>query len=134
MGVGRPGGDDRMKASTGLPKGYEPDWLETDAKVTGCRYEAGGLRTLAFGIPMDANHFTIDFTYHAHGKDFFDSFRSPVAIGQGETITVSYNPLEPAENNKSFASPARGFPLFAFGIAGSIVLSLVYLGLMRGCQ
>ena len=70
----------------------------------------------------------------AHGKDFADSFTSPVAIGQGQTITVSYNPLNPGENNKSFAAPAKGIPLFAFGVAGSIVLSLLYFGLMRGCN
>ncbi len=123
-----------MKPKPKLPKGYEPNWLETDAKVTACRYQFGGLQTLAFGLPEDQNHFTIDFTYHAHGKDFASSFLSPVAIGLGETITVFYNPLNPRENDKSFNSQARGIPLMAIGVAGSIVLSLLYLGLVRGCN
>lgn len=122
-----------MKSSTALPRGYEPDWLATDATVTACHYDPSALQTLAFGLP-NAKHFTIDFTYHAHGKDFSGSFASPVAIGQGETITVCYNPLNPVENDKTFSSPPRGMPLFAFGVAGSIVISLIYLGLVRGCN
>ncbi len=124
----------KMKRKAAQSKGYEPNWLETDAKVTACRYEFGGLQTLAFGLPEDSNHFTIDFTYHAHGEDFASSFLSPVAIDTGKTITVCYNPLNPRENDKSFRSQARGFPLMAFGIAGSIVLSLLYLGMVRGCN
>ena len=123
-----------MKAKTTQAKGYEPNWLETEAKVTACHYEFGGLQTLAFGIPTDDNHFTIEFTYHAHGEDFSGSYLSPIAIGLGETVTISYNPLNPRENDKSFRSQARRMPLAAFGVAGSIVLSLLYLGVIRSCN
>jgi hypothetical protein len=111
----------------------EPPWLETTARVTACKYEFGTGQALAFGIPS-SKHFLITFTYHAHGKDFTDEFRSAKYLAQGQTFTLTYNPLAPQQNSKSAAVPTTRTPLFAIGIAGSIVLSLIYLAMLRGCR
>jgi hypothetical protein len=119
-----------MKAA---PPSIEPSWLETMASVTSCTYEFGATKALAFGIPED-NHFLIGFSYHAHGKDFTGEFRSPVALEQGHLFSIRYNPLAPQQNTKTATLPTVRTPFFAIGIAGSVILSLLYLMLMRGCH
>jgi hypothetical protein len=54
---------------------------------------------------------------------------------QGEIFPIFYNPLNPQQNRQSeSASPSTSrAPLFALGIAGSIVISLLYLAMMNGC-
>jgi hypothetical protein len=111
----------------------KPIWLETDAKVTACKYDFGSGRALAFGIPTD-KHFLITFTYRAHGKTYTDEFTSPTYLEQGETFPISYNPLAPQQNSKSASTPTTKTPLFAIGIAGSIILSLIWLAVMHGCN
>ena len=110
-----------------------PPWLETQAEVIACKYESGAGQALAFGIPTN-KHFLITFTYHAHGKTYTDQFPSPTYLEQGETFPVSYNPLTPEQNSKSAVTPAVRTPLFAIGIAGSVILSLIWLVLMRTCN
>ena len=110
-----------------------PPWLETTARVTACKYEFGAGQALAFGIPT-SKHFLITFTYYAHGTTYTDEFRSPAYVEQGETFTITYNPLAPQQNSKSAAIPASRTPLFTIGIAGSIVLSLIWFAMLRGCR
>ncbi len=117
--------------TTPTPK---PPWLETEAKVTACKYEPSRMNTLTLGIPADENHFLITFTYRAHGKNYTDEFTSPTYLQQGEAFPITYNPLAPHQNNKSAATPTTKTPLFAVGIAGSIILSLIWLVLMHGCS
>lgn len=110
-----------------------PPWLETTAEVIACKYEFGAGRALAFGIPT-SKHFLITFTYYAHGKTYTDEFTSRTYLEQGRTFTLSYNPLNPRQNTKS-TSPSTGrMPLFAIGIAGSVILSLIYFAMLRGCN
>jgi hypothetical protein len=111
----------------------DPPWLETEAKVTACKYEFGAGRALAFGIPI-SKHFRIAFTYYAHGKTYTDNFTSPTYLEQGQTFSVSYNPLNPQQNSKSASSPTTRTPLFTLAIAGSVVLSILFLIWMRGCK
>ena len=47
----------------------KPLWLETEARVTSCRYQSGAGQVLAFGIPT-SKHFLITFSYNAHGKTY----------------------------------------------------------------
>jgi hypothetical protein len=108
-------------------------WLETQAQVTACRYEFAKINTLSLGITTSPNHFIVSFSYYAHAKTFCDEFTSPVAMEMGKTFPVFYNPLNPQQNNPSEPPPASRVPLFAFGIAGSIVISLLYLAMMSGC-
>ena len=108
-------------------------WLETQAKVIACKYEFGAGQALAFGIPR-SKHFLITFTYYAHGRTYTDQFTSPTYLEQGEAFPITYNPLAPQQNSKSAVTPATKTPLFAIGIAGSIILSLVWLAMMHGCR
>ncbi|MGH9596504.1 MAG: hypothetical protein ACRD3K_06875 [Edaphobacter sp.] len=114
----------------------EPIWIATDATVTTCRYQSPGLSILAFGFQTGEN-FRITFDYYAHGQLYSGEFQSPTAIPQNEHIPVTYNPLHPEQNNRahSSASPATTRPpLLAIGIAGSIILSLIWLAILRGCN
>jgi hypothetical protein len=110
-----------------------PPWVETQAEVVACKYESGAGRALAFGIPT-GKHFLITFTYRAHGRNYTDEFTSPTYLEQSATFPITYNPLAPQQNNKSAAMPVARTPLFVIGIAGSIILSLIWLVFMRGCN
>ena len=105
----------------------KPPWLETEAKVTACKYEPSRMNTLTFGIPADENHFLHHLQLPCHGKTYTDEFTSPTYLQQGETFPITYNPLAPHQNNKSAAIPTTKTPLFTIGIAGSIILSLIWL-------
>ena len=113
-------------------------WIEIDAKVTTCKFQFAGLGHLAFGYSR-LDRFRITFDYYAHGQLYSGEFQSPVAIAQNETILVRYNPLNPQENSRdeSISAGPTGAakpPLFAIGVAGSIILSLAWLAVIRGCQ
>jgi len=112
-----------------------PAWIATEATVTTCKYQSPGLSTLAFGF-QTTKKFSITFDYYAHGRLYSGKFQSPVAIPQNERIPITYNPLDPQQNSRSFISsttPTRP-PLIAIGIAGSVVLSLLWLAILRGCN
>jgi hypothetical protein len=110
-------------------------WIPTDGVVTSCKYQFAGLSNMAFGFSTQEK-FRITFDYRADGTLYSDEFQSPVAIAQDEHITVSYNPLHPQENSRSSGPSAKtsGSPLIALGIAGSVVLSLVWMVVLRGCN
>ena len=79
--------------------------------------------------------YRIAFDYVAHGQTYSDEFQSPVAIPQNELLTVRYNPLAPQQNDRTSGSVGTGrAPLLALGLAGSIVLSLLWLAVLRGCS
>jgi hypothetical protein len=112
-----------------------PAWIATEATVTTCKYQSPGLSTLAFGF-QTTQKFRITFDYYAHGRLYSGEFQSPVAIPQNERIPITYNPLDPQQNNRSFiprTTPTRP-PLIAIGIAGSVVLSLLWLAILRSCN
>ena len=111
----------------------KPPWLETHATVTACEYDFAAGQALAFGLPT-SKHFRITFTYYAHGQTYTDTFTSPTYLEQGATFPITYNPLAPQQNSKSAAEPITKTPLFAIGIAGSILLSLIWLAILRGCN
>jgi hypothetical protein len=112
-----------------------PDWIATEATVTTCKYQSPGLSMLAFGF-QTTKKFCITFDYYAHGRLYSGEFQSSVAIPQNERIPITYNPLDPQQNNRSYiprTTPARP-PVIAIGIAGSVVLSLLWLAILRGCN
>lgn len=115
----------------------EPDWVETEATVTTCRYRSPGLSTLAIGFQV-GEKFRITFDYYAHGRLYSDEFQSPVAVPQNERIPLRYNPLHPEQNSRSHGAvetaAATRTPIFAVGFAGSIVLSLLWLLILRSCH
>ena len=111
-------------------------WIATTATVTACRFQFAGLGNLAFGFSTQKK-FRIAFDYYAHGQLYSDEFQSPVAIAQNEHVPITYNPLNPSENSRT-SGPTSGrssarVPLIAIGIAGSIMLSLLWLAVLRGC-
>ena len=112
-----------------------PEWVATQATVTTCRYQFARMNTFTLGIQTQ-DKFRITFDYYAHGQLYSDEFQSPVAIAQNELIPVSYDPLNPQQNSRGRASAATGGrgSLIGFGIAGSIVLSLAWLLVLRGCR
>ena len=112
-----------------------PAWIATEATVTTCKYQSPGLSTLAFGF-QTTKKFSITFDYYAHGRLYSGEFQSPVAIPQNERIPIIYNPLDPQQNSRSFTprtNPSRP-PFIAIGIAGSVVLSLLWLAILRSCN
>jgi hypothetical protein len=115
----------------------EVPWVATTASVTTCRFQFAGLGNLAFGFSTQ-KRFRITFDYYAHGQLYSGEFQSDVAIPQNETIPITYNPLEPRQNSRDAASSppiaAGKPPLVAIGIVGSVVLSLAWLAILRGCR
>jgi len=121
------------------PFDSSPPWLETQAEVTACHHEFARMNTLTLGIAHDRNRFSISFTYYAHAKTFSGEFTSPVAMEPGKTFPIFYNPLNPQENRQSESGTTESGltgrnPLVAIGIAGSVVISLLYLAMMYGCN
>jgi hypothetical protein len=112
-----------------------PPWIATQATVTSCRFQFARMNTFTLGIQTGAK-FRIAFDYYAHGRLYSDEFQSPVAIPQNERIPITYNPLHPEQNSRTSGPSARvtGSPLIAFGILGSIFLSLLWLAILRGCN
>jgi hypothetical protein len=92
---------------------------------------------MAFGVGLEQK-FLITFDYYAHGRLYSGQFGSPSAIPQNERIPLAYNPLDPHENTLTHSpSSSKGrtrSPLLAVGIAGSIILSLAWLLVLRSCS
>lgn len=113
-------------------------WIATEATVTTCKFQFAGLGNLAFGFSRQEK-FRITFDYYAHGQTYSGGFQSPVAIAQNEVIPITYNPLNPQQNSRDPDIASAGAtttkpPLIAIGIVGSIVLSLAWLAILRGCH
>ena len=110
--------------------------MATEATVTSCRYRSRGLGTLAFGFQV-GERFQISFEYYAHGQLYSGEFGSPRAIPQNERIPIAYNTQNPFENSRALIAGAGRLqkpPLIAIGISGSIILSLIWLAILRGCH
>ena len=109
-------------------------WITTEATVTTCRYQFARMNTLTVGF-SSGKQFRITFDYYAHGRLYSGEFQSPVAIPQNEEILIRYNPMKPEQNSLDSGSEfsTRG-SLLTIGIAGSIILSLVWLAVLRGCS
>ena len=112
----------------------EPNWMATTATVTTCRYQFARLNTLYLGL-QTGDKFRITFDYYAHGRLYSGEFQSPVAVPQNERLSLTYDPLHPERNSLSSdqGTASRG-SLLAIGIAGSVVLSLIWLAVLRGCS
>lgn len=114
-------------------------WPEAMATVTGCKYEFGAGRALAFGLPS-TRHFRITFNYWAPNADNIDEIHtaeltSEKAMHVGTIFPVRYNPDAPHQirTHSETAVPTTRIPIFAIGLIGSIILSFVWLLILRGC-
>ena len=112
-----------------------PRWIETSATITTCRYKFARLNTLTLGFPT-TRRFHLTFDYYAHGQLYSGEFQADHAIAQNESIPIRYNPFRPEQNSlageRMDVVASRG-SLVIFGVAGSLVLSLLWLAVLRGC-
>jgi hypothetical protein len=111
------------------------NWPEAMATVTECKYDFGAGRALV-GVPT-SKHFRIRYNYWAPNETGEDTlhtgeFTSEKAIPQGHLFKLRYNPEAPHENSHTAASSTRN-PIFIVGIIGSVILSLAWLLVLRGC-
>ena len=118
----------------------EAAWPEAIATVTACNYDFGAGRALAFGIPT-TKHFRISYNYFAPNAAGIDElhtgeFASPKPIPQSTLFPIRYNPNAPHQNSHdpSAAPQNSRSPLLILGIAGSVILSLAWFALLRGCH
>ncbi len=109
-------------------------WISTEGTVTSCRFQFARLNTFTLGI-QTGERFRITFDYYAHGRLYSGEFQSPIAIPQNERIPLTYNPLQPEQNSRSSRSRTQSNrnPHLAIGVTGSILLSLLWLAVLRGC-
>jgi len=114
-----------------MPEPSNPDWPEAIATVTACRYDAGVGRAMAFGLP--SRHFQITYNYWAAGELHTAEFASDKAIPQNTLFPIHYNPEAPHLNTRTSAASPRS-ALLALGVIGSILLSLAWFLLLRGCH
>ena len=108
-------------------------WPQAMATVTACKYEFGAGRALAFGAPSD-KHFLITFNYWANGELHTSEFMSEKAIPQGTLFPIRYNPEAPHLHSHSTAPSTSRTPVLIFGIIGSLILSLAWFAILRGCH
>lgn len=114
-------------------------WPEAMATVTACKYEFGAGRALAFGLPT-TRHFRITFNYWAPNADDIDEIHtaeltSEKAMHVGTIFPIRYNPGAPHEirTHSQTAVPTGRVPIVAIGLIGSVLLSFVWLLILRGC-
>jgi hypothetical protein len=110
-------------------------WPEALATVTACRYSFGAGRALAFGMPI-SKHFLISYNYFADDELHVGEFTSARAIPQGHLFPIRYNPAAPHQNSHEVASAPQstGGLVLGVGIFGSVILSLAWFAVLRGCH
>ena len=113
----------------------QAQWPEALATVTACKYEFGAGRSLAFGIPT-SKHFRVSYNYFADDELHIGQFTSAKAIPQGHLFPIRYNPSAPHQSSHNVASAPQsmGGLMLVVGILGSIILSLVWFAVLRGCH
>jgi hypothetical protein len=110
-------------------------WPEAMAEVTECRYDVRAGRALAFGLPSD-KHFRITYHYNAEGELHTGQLYSATALPQGHLFPVRYDPDLPHQHTHAAQQTAPGprRAMLVLGVVGSLVLSLIWLGVLRGCH
>lgn len=131
-----------------MPKTIQPArdlWPEATATVTACEYKFPVGRALAFGLP-DTRRFHITFNYWAPNPDGTPELHtaqltSEKAMHVGTLFHIHYNPDAPHQTTRSTTDPhpATGpmlsrNPLLIISILGSVILSLAWLFVLRGCR
>lgn len=106
-------------------------WPEAMAEVTNCRYDVRAGRALAFGL-TSKKHFRVAYNYRVGEELRTGECFSETARPEGSLFQIHYNPDSPHINRFISGSQHRA-PLLTIGLAGSIVLTLVWLLVLRGC-
>ena len=110
----------------------EAEWPEAMAEVTECHYDMRAGRALAFGL-SSKKHFRLTYSYRVGEELHTGECFSEIARPQGSLFAIRYDPDLPHVHRSGDGAPRR-LPLLAIGVAGSIVLSLVWLLVLRGCS
>jgi hypothetical protein len=114
-----------------------PDWPEAIATVLECRYDMRAGRALAFGVPS-GKHFRIRYNYFADGALHEGQLYSATAMPQNTLFPVRYNPELPHEHSHeqvaARVAPGSRRALLIVGVIGSVVLSLAWFAVLRGCR
>lgn len=92
------------------------------------------MNVLTLGIAPVSRHFHISFTYRAHGKTSSGELSSSIVMEQGKSFPIFYNPLNPRQNSRSKLSSSPGSQVYVLGVAGSILISMLYLAMMHSCN
>ncbi|HEY4010457.1 MAG TPA: hypothetical protein VGM11_09930 [Acidobacteriaceae bacterium] len=115
-------------------------WPEAMATVTACKYEFDAGRALAFGLPT-TRHFRITFNYWAPNAEDIDELHtgeltSEKAMHVGTLFPIRYNANAPHETraHSHEMAPVGRTPILAIGLIGSVILSFVWLLILRGCH
>ena len=108
-------------------------WPEAMAEVTECRYDVRAGRAMAFGLTTK-KHFRIAYNYLVEGELHTGECYSEKAMPQGTLFPIHYDPDVPHQHRTGFDGRPTRLPLLTIGIAGSILLSLLWLLIMRGCH
>lgn len=109
----------------------EAEWPEAMAEVTECRYDVRAGRALAFGL-TSKKHFRIAYNYRVGDGLYTGQCFSEIARPQGSLFAIRYDPDLPHVNRSGGGGPRR-VPLLAIGVAGSMVILLGWLLVVRGC-
>lgn len=109
----------------------EAGWPEAMAEVTECHYDMRAGRALAFGL-SSKKHFRLTYSYRVGDELYTGECYSQIARPQGSLFAIHYDPDLP-HVNRSGEGGSRRVPLLAIGVMGSIVLSLAWVLVMRGC-
>lgn len=110
------------------------EWPEAMATVLSCHYEMRAGRALAFGMPS-GRRFHVTYNYWAAGELQEADCYAAKPMPQGSLFPIHYDPETPLRNHHAHSEAGvEKLPLIAIGIAGSIVLSLAWLLVMRGCS
>jgi len=111
----------------------QSEWPEAIATVLECRYDMRVGRALAFGAPS-SKRFRIRYNYFANGETHQAELFSATAMPQNTLFPIRYNPADIRDHTHTNGAPtSTRNPLIAFGVLGSIILSLVWLFILRGC-
>lgn len=108
-----------------------PAAAQAIATVTSCTYDVGAGQALAFGIPRN-KHFRIGFNYWANGELRTGEYASKAAVPQGTLFPITYEPDAP--HIPSQLTPSNRSQILLVGIAGSVILSVVWMVILRGCR
>jgi hypothetical protein len=123
------------KPDPAFPDDMQTDWPEALATVLTCKYDFGAGRAL-IGIPT-SRHFRISYNYFADGELHNGELSAAKPIPQGSLFPIRYNPNAPHDHSHAHGAKTPPNPrgaMLAIGLAGSLVLSLLWFAVMRGCR
>jgi hypothetical protein len=118
-----------------VPDDMQTGWPEALATVLTCKYDFGAGRAL-IGIPT-SKHFRIAYNYFANGELHTGELTAAKPIPQGSLFPIRYNPDTPSDHTHSHGTASPPNPraaVLTIGVIGSLVLSLAWFALLRGCH